>query len=287
MVLYKHYIMTHFSPHVRCTKGRLWSSVKQVMWRLADWTPMAQPNIEIMAEVIGRVILDPQIAKMVPLRADDGEKVLVISQLLVEVEEQLKPYTDWMKGIQERMNHGLFSKRVMRENLRETRKMRIERPPQIPKATRKLGNRPPISLRKRKEPITEVVPLEAVVGVVRNNHWIDEEFKPKSSILNKRFRKVWRWIHTQAAIRENYHGETIVLARVEENGYYVVEGLRRIIALKHASPTVEIRAKVVDYQQEYRWSEELRRRREEDRKGRENRQSIYRPSSIKRMNRRE
>ncbi|MHA2362473.1 MAG: hypothetical protein ACXAC7_00850 [Candidatus Hodarchaeales archaeon] len=125
-------------------------------------------------------------------------------------------------------------------------------PPKIPISQNSLGKRPEINLQiKTGNNEKDIVKLNHVVGVVNNSHKIDADFRPKSSFVNKRFRKVWRWIHSQPKSRKNFDSDTIHLARLDENVYYVIGGLRRVCALKHAEFS-DLVANVFDYRDQYK-----------------------------------
>lgn len=156
---------------------------------------------------------------------------------------------------------ALRKQKVKQKARKRERKGKV-RPPPIPVGGKGMGERPPLALRARKEAELGIVAVSDVVGVVRNPHWVDDEFRPKRRVVNKRLRKVWRWISGQSPDRKDYHSNTMVLARVDER-YYVVEGLRRMIALKQLRPEAEVRVQVLDYREEYWMSQEKKKKREE------------------------
>ncbi len=105
----------------------------------------------------------------------------------------------------------------------------------------------------------EIVNLEKIKGTVNNSESIDQNFNPKRHFINKRFRKVWRWILLHPNNNENIIFPTdIILAKITNEEYYVVEGLRRVVALKK-SDIKTISALILDYRDVYNKILEYRR----------------------------
>lgn len=269
--LYKPYLLRWLTPHTRRTQGQIWSALRQMVHHLrtvVGWTPETV-SPRLLAEVVGRGFLGPPLSRSLPLRSGSPREVVALSQLLDEVEPLIEPFFTENPRLRGRGSDNL-EKHLSSANTNPTPdrnqpktpatrisnrpKKRYETPP-IPKAGRTMGQRPPISLRAKKTAEQAEVPMTGIVGVAQNPHWVDKEFHPKTTILNKRFRKVWRWVHNQPPTKVDYGVDTIVLAQVEEGRYYVVEGLRRVVALKHACPDKIIQARVLDYRQEYEKSQ--------------------------------
>ena len=94
----------------------------------------------------------------------------------------------------------------------------------------------------------ELVQLCNIKGTLYHYDKIDSDFKPKRLYVNKRFRKVWKWIQTNINNNENIIFPTdILLLKLTDEDYFVIEGLRRVICLKHSKIKV-ITALVLDYQ---------------------------------------
>ena len=117
------------------------------------------------------------------------------------------------------------------------------------------GLQPPFNIRiqynDKSDLIKETVSLNMIKGTVTDQHLIDSEFHPKRSFVNKRFRKVWTWIQSNPNNNENVIlPSTIVLAKITDKDYYVVEGLRRVVALKFSNIKA-ISVFVIDYRDVY------------------------------------
>ncbi len=128
-------------------------------------------------------------------------------------------------------------------------------PPVIPIAESGHGQQPPFNIRIQyndKSALTkETVSLNMIKGTVSDSHLIDSNFQPKSGFINKRFRKTWAWIHLNPNNNENViFPSTIVLAKITDKDYYVVDGLRRVIALKFSNIKA-VSALVIDYRDVY------------------------------------
>ena len=131
-------------------------------------------------------------------------------------------------------------------------------PPEIPIADETNGLAPPLNLRfhitEESELKLENVPVDKIVGTTVNAHLIDSNFRPKKVFINKKFRKVWKWIQNNPNNRSNnefiFNSESIVLAKVKDDEYYIIEGLRRLVALKHSN-FVHIYAQTIDYRAIY------------------------------------
>ena len=127
--------------------------------------------------------------------------------------------------------------------------------PVIPIAESGHGLQPPFNMRIQfndKSTFTkETVNLNKIKGTVSDHHLIDPDFRPKREFVNKRFRKVWQWVHNNPNNNENVIlPSTIILAKITEEDFYVVEGLRRVIALKFSNVKT-VTALVVDYREVY------------------------------------
>lgn len=126
-----------------------------------------------------------------------------------------------------------------------------ERPPRIPVSDLSIGQTPPMHLRMQsKIKNKELVLVDQIVGVVSQNHLIDSDFRPKPSFVNKRFRKVWLWVHRNKN-STNFDSQTIILAKLEDNSFYVLNGLRRVCAIKQTN-IVKIDAQVSDFRHIYK-----------------------------------
>ena len=128
-------------------------------------------------------------------------------------------------------------------------------PPVIPIAESGHGLIPPFNIRiqynNRSTFFKETINLDKIKGTVSNNHLIDSNFHPKREFINKRFRKVWRWIQNNPNNNENIiYPSSIVLAKITDNDYYVVDGLRRVVALKFSNIKT-VTALVMDYREVY------------------------------------
>lgn len=97
----------------------------------------------------------------------------------------------------------------------------------------------------------EIVNLDLIKGTVKNAESIDENFNPKSHFANKKMRKVWKWILLHPNNNENVIFQTdIILAKITNDEFYVIEGMRRIVALKKSDVKV-ISAFIIDYREVY------------------------------------
>ena len=128
-------------------------------------------------------------------------------------------------------------------------------PPVIPIAESGYGQQPPFNIRiqynDKSNLIKETVSLNMIKGTVSDHHLIDSDFQPKRAFINKRFRKTWSWVHLNPNNNENViFPSTIILAKITEKDYYVVEGLRRVIALKFSNIKA-VSALVIDYRDVY------------------------------------
>lgn len=125
-------------------------------------------------------------------------------------------------------------------------------PPIIPVVESGQGIQPPYNIRiqyNEKTPLTkENINLNKIKGTVIKAHLIDDSFRPKREFVNKRFRKVWRWIQNNPNLNnENIIFPTeVIVAKLTEEDYFVVRGLRRIVTLKHSNIQT-ISANVIDY----------------------------------------
>lgn len=316
LFLYKPFILKNFHPYTSWSKGKFCSTVKQIinhLRSLESWKPEAR--LKIVAEAIGRVMLGPSMSRKLPLRAEDLREAVEISKVLEEIEAQLEPFFGSMTELPVQgelkpeevtipgkgqplpsvahkegaeVTHPTRSETSLSSKPRPNDRKKKERvdkgpPPPIPRPLKTMGKRPPISLRARKTPETELVSLSSIVGVVKNPHWIDADFRPKPNIVNKRFRKVWMWVHSQSRDRQSFDSDSILLARVEDDKYFVVEGLRRVIALKHLTPdTKEIKARVMDFRDVYQKSMERKSSKPNKTETYRSSRAMFRPSPIMR-----
>lgn len=147
-------------------------------------------------------------------------------------------------------------------------------PPVIPIAHSGRGIQPPFNIRiqfnNKTNLIKETIPLTKIKGTAIKNQLIDSEFKPFREFVNKRFRKVWKWIHNNPNNDEHViFPSNIVLAKITDEDYYVVKGLRRIIALKHSNfKTLSVL--VIDYRDVYNKILDRRKRIEEQKRQNKN-----------------
>ena len=130
-------------------------------------------------------------------------------------------------------------------------------PPIIPIAESGHGHgiQPPFNIRiqfnDNSNLAKETINLSQIKGTSAEHHLIDSNFKPKQEFINKRFRKVWKWIQNNPNNNENViFPSKIVLAKITDDDYYVVEGLRRVIALKYSNIKT-ITVYVLDYREVY------------------------------------
>ena len=97
----------------------------------------------------------------------------------------------------------------------------------------------------------EIINLKTIRGTIFQSNEIDRNFNPKKTFVNKRFRKVWKWIQASPINNENVIFPTdIVLIKLTNEDYFVIEGLRRIVCLKH-SKIKSITAFVLDYRDSF------------------------------------
>ena len=119
--------------------------------------------------------------------------------------------------------------------------------PEIPIADLSDSKKPPINLRiHNTKKSLEIVKIQDIVGIAFENAILDSEFKPKHKFRNKAYRKVWKWVHQNPTDKTTFDSQTITLAKVKENNYYVMEGIRRVSALKF-SRFESVKAEVIDY----------------------------------------
>lgn len=136
--------------------------------------------------------------------------------------------------------------------------------PIIPIAQSGYGIQPPFNIRVQFNEKTilrkETIHLNKIKGTTIKAHLIDSEFRPSREFVNKRFRKVWKWIHNNPNNDEHIiYPTNIVLAKIKDDEYYVVSGLRRVIALKHSNfKTISVL--VIDYRDVYNKILERRKR---------------------------
>ncbi len=128
-------------------------------------------------------------------------------------------------------------------------------PPVIPIAESGHGLQPPFNIRiqfnEKSTFIKETINLNKIKGTISDYHLIDSDFHPKREFVNKRFRKVWQWVQNNPNNNENVIlPSNIILAKITENDYFVVEGLRRVIALKFSNIKT-VTALVMDYRDVY------------------------------------
>ena len=130
-----------------------------------------------------------------------------------------------------------------------------QRPPVIPVAQSGHGIQPPFNIRVQYNDKTilkkETIQISKIIGTTTKAHLIDSEFRPARQFVNKRFRKVWKWIQNNPNNDEHIiYPTNIILAKIKEDEYYVVNGLRRVIALKYSNfKTVSVL--VIDYRDIY------------------------------------
>ena len=146
-------------------------------------------------------------------------------------------------------------------------------PPIIPIAESGHGLQPPFNIRiqytNKSNLVKETINLSKIKGVTSNKiHFIDSDFKPKREFVNKRFRKVWKWIQHNPNNNENViFPSSVLVAKITDEDYYVVQGLRRVISLKHSNIQT-ITALVIDYRDVY--NKILDRRQKIEQKKRQN-----------------
>ena len=93
----------------------------------------------------------------------------------------------------------------------------------------------------------EIVKLANIQGTINYCDKIDSHFNPTRTYVNKRFRKVWKWIQNNPNNNENVIFPTdILLIKLNKNDYFVIEGLRRVVCLKY-SKIKAITTRVLDY----------------------------------------
>jgi len=98
----------------------------------------------------------------------------------------------------------------------------------------------------------EIVKLCNIKGTLYHYDEIDINFRPKRTYVNKRFRKVWKWIKNNSNNNEDIiFPTTIVLLKLTDEDYFVIEGLRRVICLKHSKIKV-ITAQILTYEKNCR-----------------------------------
>lgn len=122
--------------------------------------------------------------------------------------------------------------------------------PVIPSVENGTGLAPPSDMLKKINKNTkhrkELVELKNIIGTVYKAEEIDEVFRPKRKFVNKKFRKVWKWIQANQKNDENIILPTeIILIKSKDNDYFVVDGLRRVVSLKYSN-IVFITANVID-----------------------------------------
>lgn len=136
---------------------------------------------------------------------------------------------------------------------KQKKKLNSILPIYIPKADYSEVKKPPINLRiHNTKIIKEVVALDDIKGLAFNNYQLDDHFVPKSEFNNKKYRKVWKWVQNYPMSKEStFNGKSVTLAKVKNNEYYVLEGVRRISALKF-SDFEKIDAHIIDYTDIYK-----------------------------------
>ena len=128
-------------------------------------------------------------------------------------------------------------------------------PPIIPIVESGQCPQPPFNIRiqynNRTALMKENINLSKIKGTTAKAHLIDSDFKPKREFVNKRFRKVWRWIQLNPNNDENIiFPSNVIVAKITDDDYYVVQGLRRVVALKNSNIHT-ISAMVIDYRDVY------------------------------------
>jgi hypothetical protein len=162
----------------------------------------------------------------------------------------------------------------------------VNLPPVIPVGNSSNGLVPPFNIRVQLTNnlplIKETIYLNKVKGTTSDSHLIDSEFRPKREFINKRFRKVWKWIQCNPNNEEHViFPSNIILVKITDDDYYVVQGLRRVVTLKHSNIKT-ISALIVDYRDVYNKIVERREKIELQKKQQKN-DIIYSNSSFKPM----
>ena len=124
-------------------------------------------------------------------------------------------------------------------------------PPKIPKSDLTELKKPPINLRiHNTKVIEEKIEIKNIVGLAFEQNLLDDKFRPKSKFNNKKYRKVWKWIHGNPLPDDTFVSKSITLAKIGANEYYVIEGIRRVSALKQ-SKFKFLKSQIIDYTEIY------------------------------------